>query len=156
MSKNSTLNEVLVANIEYLCELKGLAPTSMLASAGVSKNLLNDLRTRGGTPSVMTAAKIAQYLDISVDALCYPGLKYKLNRVDSRVSKLISLDKKLRASSDFVQNVCANYSKSGRGQLSEESISDILEHLKDLEQNVHACIQYMQRDEQNLKSMKLE
>lgn len=61
---NSTLQ--LIKN---LAREKGIPTGHMLAELGVSKNTLSQMNTRNAYPNIETIAKIADYLDCSVDYL---------------------------------------------------------------------------------------
>lgn len=55
--------------IKNLAREKGIPTGHMLAELGVSKNTLSQMNTRSAYPNVETIAKIAEYLDCSIDYL---------------------------------------------------------------------------------------
>ena len=60
----------LYENIKALCDEKGVKPGKMCAEANISKGLITDLKMgRKKTVQIETAKKIANYFDVSVDAL---------------------------------------------------------------------------------------
>lgn len=68
----------LYENIKFLCDQKGVKPAKMCADIGVSKGLITDLKMgRKKSIQIETAAKIAQYFNVSAD--------YLLNRTNDPI-----------------------------------------------------------------------
>lgn len=55
--------------IKALAKLKGIAIKDMLSDCGLNKNTLSTMTSRGSWIQANTLAKIADYLDCSVDYL---------------------------------------------------------------------------------------
>lgn len=62
----------LYKNIQQLCEMRGVSVSKMCLDIGVSKSLMSNLKNgRAETLSTKSAIKIAEYLDVSVDAVLH-------------------------------------------------------------------------------------
>lgn len=60
---------LFVQNVKNLCERKGVKPTVACRDSGAGKDFLNQIVTRGQTPSVEKVQQLAQYLGVTVSDL---------------------------------------------------------------------------------------
>lgn len=67
-------------NILMVLDLKGLKTSPMLTELGFSQSLLSDMKRYNNVPSSDKLAKIADYLDVSVDYLLGRTDKPEVNK----------------------------------------------------------------------------
>ena len=60
---------LFVQNVKLLCERNGVKPTVACRDSGAGKDFLNQIVTRGQTPSVEKVQLLAQYLGVTVSDL---------------------------------------------------------------------------------------
>lgn len=60
--------EVITKNIKKMCDVKNISPHMLGKESGVGKDIITNMN-KGSLPSCDKLAKIADYLDISVDYL---------------------------------------------------------------------------------------
>jgi transcriptional regulator with XRE-family HTH domain len=65
----------IAAKIKMIAKAKGIKTGIMLKDCGVNKDSLSTMQSKGCLPRTETLAKIADYLDVSVD--------YLLDRTDN-------------------------------------------------------------------------
>jgi transcriptional regulator with XRE-family HTH domain len=73
-----------------LIQKKGVTPYRVHKETGVAQSSLSDWKTKGCTPSVENLAKIADYLEVSVDTLIGKENKKPATVQDDGLSKLES------------------------------------------------------------------
>ena len=73
-----------------LIQKKGVTPYRVHKETGVAQSTLSDWKTKGCTPSVENLAKIADYLEVSVDTLIGKENKKPASMPDDGLSKLES------------------------------------------------------------------
>jgi transcriptional regulator with XRE-family HTH domain len=72
-----------------LLQERGITPYRVHKQTGVAQSTLSDWKTKGCTPSVESLAKIADYLEVTVDALIGQNKK-PITKTDDGLSKLES------------------------------------------------------------------
>ena len=60
---------LFVQNVKFYCERKGIKPTVACRDSGAGKDFLNQISTRGQTPSVEKVEQLAHYLGVTVSTL---------------------------------------------------------------------------------------
>jgi transcriptional regulator with XRE-family HTH domain len=73
-----------------LLQKRGITPYRVHKQTGVAQSTLSDWKTKGCTPSVESLAKIADYLDVTVDELIGQQNKKPIIKTDDGLSKLES------------------------------------------------------------------
>ena len=62
-------SQVLYERVKELVEQKGVSINQMLRSCGLNPSLMTDVKNKGTIPSAEKIAKMADYLEVSVDYL---------------------------------------------------------------------------------------
>ena len=106
-----------IGRIQKLIKLKGLVQKKVLSDCGISENTLKRMSDNKGMAS-FSLAKIADYLDVSVD--------YLLGRTDDPNTKGISNIIKIKG--DNAHDI----SNINLGKASTEDIDEVVEMLKSL------------------------
>ena len=70
---------------KYLCELKGISVSQACKEIGIQPSAATNWKTRGGTATVETCQKIADYFNVSVDYIMN-GTIPSLNKPDISVT----------------------------------------------------------------------
>lgn len=60
---------LFVQNVKFYCERRGIKPTVACRDSGAGKDFLNQISTRGQTPSVEKVEQLAHYLGVTVSTL---------------------------------------------------------------------------------------
>lgn len=58
-----------VQNIKNICKLRGIAPTVACRESGVGSSFINNIESRGQTPSVEKVQLLAEYLGVTTSEL---------------------------------------------------------------------------------------
>ena len=106
-----------IGRIQKIIKLKGLVQKDVLANCGLNENTLKRMSDNRGMSS-FSLAKIADYLEVSVD--------YLLGRTDDPDTKGIS--NVIRINGDNARNI----SNINIGKVSTEDIDEVVEMLKSL------------------------
>lgn len=106
-----------IARIQKIIKLRGLVQKDVLADCGLNENTLKRMSDNRGMSS-FSLAKIADYLEVSVD--------YLLGRTDDPDTKGIS--NVIRINGDNARNI----SNINIGKASTEDIDEVVEMLKSL------------------------
>lgn len=61
--------EIFVQNVKFICESMGIKPTVACRESGAGKDFINQIVTRGQTPSVEKVQLLAQYLGVTTSEL---------------------------------------------------------------------------------------
>lgn len=107
-----------VERIKKIAKEKGIATTIMLQECELNKNTLSSMNNRGSWLQADSLAKIADYLDCSVD--------YLLGRTDS-----LNVDNSIRTGNVTGINVKGNTSVN-IGSSKEQDITELVEMVQDL------------------------
>ena len=101
VNKENNMINILVNNINRLCDDNNVSINQMLKDCGLSKSLIDNLK-KGSVPSVDKIAKVADYFNVSTDYLLGNEQKEKSPsasdedlKVYEMYSKLNSEDKEL-------------------------------------------------------------
>lgn len=91
-------NIQLATKIKQLCKLKNITVKTLLSDCEINSGFIHGLEKRGQVPSLNTVAKIAAYLDVSLDYLVgftnNPQSIYQGNDSSSDISKSLMLKAK--------------------------------------------------------------
>lgn len=107
-----------VERIKKIAKEKGIATTIMLQECELNKNTLSSMNNRGSWLQADSLAKIADYLDCSVD--------YLLGRTDS-----LNVDNSIRTGNVTGINVKGNTSVN-IGSSKEQDITELVEMIQEL------------------------
>lgn len=108
-----------VERIKKIAKEKGIATTIMLQECELNKNTLSSMNNRGSWLQADSLAKIADYLDCSVD--------YLLGRTDS-----LNVDNSIRTGNVTGINVKGNTSVNIGTPSKEQDTADLVELIEDL------------------------
>lgn len=108
-----------VERIKKIAKEKGIATTIMLQECELNKNTLSSMNNRGSWLQADSLAKIADYLDCSVD--------YLLGRTDS-----LNVDNSIRTGDVTGINVKGNTSVNIGTPSKEQDTADLVEMIQEL------------------------
>lgn len=108
-----------VERIKKIAKEKGIATTIMLQECELNKNTLSSMNNRGSWLQADSLAKIADYLDCSVD--------YLLGRTDS-----LNVDNSIRTGNVTGINVKGNTSVNIGTPSKEQDTADLVEMIQEL------------------------
>lgn len=107
---------LFVQNVKFYCERRGIKPTVACRDSGAGKDFLNQISTRGQTPSVEKVEQLAHYLGVTVSELLGEASPSKPRTLADFPEHLTLHDSAIRLKVDEVEMIMAYRAASSDDQ----------------------------------------
>lgn len=107
---------LFVQNVKFYCERRGIKPTVACRDSGAGKDFLNQISTRGQTPSVEKVEQLAHYLGVTVSELLGEAPPPKPRTLADFPEHLTLHDSAIRLKVDEVEMIMAYRAASSDDQ----------------------------------------